>query len=223
MTTTRHLDLGCGKFPRNPYDCNELHGIDMRALDPGDTGFSYRRANVVVEAIPYPDDFFDSISAFDFIEHIPRVLAGGAEGTRLPFIELMNEIWRVLVDGGRFYAITPAWPHPEAFVDPTHVNFITEDTLTYFTGDSPLGGIYGFHGHFKLIRQDWVHPDEARNADADSMDNPIRPAKHYETGSKRLAQRFRRWSRRMRGKPEERDPPQRHWLRWELRAVKAPG
>lgn len=222
MTNDRHLDLGCGKYPRNPYDRAELHGIDMRPLDAGDSGFTYRRSNVVVEPIPYPDGHFDSISAFDFVEHVPRLLADSQGGTRLPFIELMNEIWRVLGDGGRFYAVTPAWPHPEAFVDPTHVNFITEGTLDYFTGASPLGRIYGFRGHFERVRQDWVHPDEARNADADSPDNPIRPPRRYDSGSKRLAQHLRHWSRRMRGKPEERDPPERHWLRWELRAVKTP-
>lgn len=219
MAGGRHLDLGCGKFPRNPYGCAELHGVDLRPLDPGDSGFSYRRADVVIEPIPYPDGHFDSVSAFDFIEHVPRLLADGAGGTRLPFVELMNEVWRVLADGGRFYAVTPAWPHPEAFVDPTHVNFITEGTLAYFTGAAPIGRIYGFHGRFELIRQDWVHPDEARNADPESADNPIRPARQY-TGGKRLAQRFRHWSRRLRGKPEERNPPQRHWLRWELRAAK---
>lgn len=223
MTNDRHLDLGCGKFPRNPYRRVELHGVDMRPLDLGDSGFTYRRANVVIGPIPYPDDFFNSISAFDFIEHVPRLLADGNGGTRLPFIELMDEIWRVLADGGLFYAVTPAWPHPEAFVDPTHVNFITEGTLAYFTGDAPLGRIYGFCGHFELVRQDWVHLDEARTFDAPRLDASV-PSKQYTQPGKRLAQRFRHWSRRMRGKPEERDPPpERHWLRWELRAVKASG
>ncbi len=221
MTSDRHLDLGCGMCPRNPYHRSELHGVDMRPLDLGDSGYTYRRANVVTEAIPYPDDHFDSISAFDFIEHVPRVLADGNGGTRLPFIELMNEIWRTLADGGRFYAVTPAWPHPEAFVDPTHVNLITEGTLGYFIGDAPLGRMYGFRGHFELIRQDWVNPEEARTVDAPRLDAPP-PPRQYQSPLKRFAQRVRHWSRRMRGKPEEDvvPPPERHWLRWELRAVK---
>ena len=215
----RHLDLGCGKFPRNPYRRSELHGIDIRALSPQDEGFEYRRANLALEPIPYPDGHFMSVSAYDFIEHVPRMLAGGDDGTRLPFIELMNEIWRVLAAGGRLYAVTPAWPHAEAFADPTHVNILTEGTVDYFVGAAPLGRIYGFHGRFELLRQDWVNADEARSPDVDGEENLLRP-KRYEAGPKRLAQRFRQWSRRMRGKPGERPPPQRHWLRWELRAIK---
>ena len=139
-----------------------------------------------------------------------------------PFIELMNEIWRVLAPDGRLYAVTPAWPHAEAFVDPTHVNVITEGTVDYFVGTAPLGRIYGFRGHFELLRQDWVNADEARSPDAGGEENLFR-ARQYETGHKRLAQRFRHWSRRMRGKPDERPPPRRHWLRWELRAIKPDG
>ena len=218
----RHLDLGCGKFPRNPYRRAALHGIDIRALSPQDEGFDYRRANLALEPIPYPDGHFLSVSAYDFIEHVPRMLAGGTEGTRLPFIELMNEIWRVLAANGRLYAVTPAWPHAEAFADPTHVNIITEETIGYFVGAAPLGRMYGFRGRFELLRQDWVNADEARSPDTDGEENLFRP-RQYDTVSKRLAQRFRHLSRRMRGKPAERPPPRRHWLRWELQALKPEG
>ena len=50
----------------------------------------------------------------------------------------------MLEPGGRFYAVTPAFPHPEAFADPTHVNIITETTHEYFCGERPLGHMYGF-------------------------------------------------------------------------------
>ena len=77
-----------------------------------------------MQPIPYPDCSFDSISAFDFIEHVPRILAINQESTKFPFVELMSEIWRVLKPNGMFYALTPAFPHGAAFHDPTHVNFI---------------------------------------------------------------------------------------------------
>ncbi len=217
MAGLRHLDLGCGKFPRNPYGRAELHGADLRALSAG-PGVEIRRANLVVEPIPYPDAHFASVSAFDFIEHIPRLFPDGQGGTRLPFVELMNEIWRVLEPGGLLYAVTPAWPHEQAFADPTHVNIITMQTLDYFTGDNPLGRMYGFNGRFERLRQDWVHAQEAANPDPQSMDNAIRP-KQYG-GMKLLAQRYRHWSRSMRGKDVE-PLMDRHWLRWELRALKA--
>ena len=94
--TTRHLDLGCGARPRNPYGRDELHGIDLAPRhEPG--AFEVRRANLALEPIPYPDDHFDSVSAYDFLEHVPRVLpTADGRDTRFPFVELMNEVWRVL-------------------------------------------------------------------------------------------------------------------------------
>ncbi len=217
MADDRHLDLGCGKFPRNPYDRKTLCGVDIRPLQI--EGVDYRPANLTLDPIPFDDDYFASVSAFDFIEHVPRIFpTADGRGTRAPFIDVMNEVWRVLAPGGRFYAITPAWPHPQAFADPTHVNIITEDTVNYFCGDNPLGRMYGFSGTFKLLRQDWVNPEQSRHADADNEANALR-VKRYASGGKQLAQRWRHWSRRMRGKPEETFVDQ-FWLRWELEAVK---
>ena len=104
----------------------------------------------------YPDNYFDSISAFDFIEHIPRIWIQSKNKTSFPFINLMNEVYRVLNKNGIFLAITPAYPSKQAFQDPTHVNFITERTAKYFTGEKPLGKIYGFQGNFLLQENKFV-------------------------------------------------------------------
>ena len=217
MTSTRHLDVGCGKFPRNPYDRPVLCGVDMRPLNI--EGVDYRPANLILEPIPFEDGYFASVSAFDFLEHVPRIFpSADGRSTRAPFIDLMNEVWRVLENGGRFYAITPAWPHAEALADPTHVNIITEGTLDYFCGENPLGRMYGFKGTFKRLRQDWVNPEQSRHADAGNAANTV-SVKHYDSAHKQLAQRWRHWSRRLRGKPEE-TVFHAHWLRWELEAVK---
>jgi SAM-dependent methyltransferase len=154
--STRHLDLGCGATPRNPYGHDETHAVDI-AVPARLEATLFRRANLALEPIPHADSGFDSVSAFDFLEHMPRLLATADGGsTRLPFIELMNEIWRVLKPQGRFFAITPCYPHPSAFQDPTHVNIITEKTHEYFVGANPMGRIYGFHGAFDLVRAHWA-------------------------------------------------------------------
>ncbi len=149
---TRHLDLGCGTRPRNPYGRDELHGVDIRAHhEPGRV--EVRQANLTLAPIPYADSHFDSVSAYDFLEHVPRVLpTPDFLGTRFPFIELMNEIWRVLVPGGVFYAVTPAFPHPAAFRDPTHVNILARDSHIYFTRPELLARMYGFRGDFSVRR-----------------------------------------------------------------------
>jgi len=208
-----HLDLGCGKFPRNPYGRGTLCGVDIRPLQASDT-FDYRIANLSLQAIPWPDDSFGSVSAFDFIEHVPRVLADGDAGTRFPFIDVMNEVWRVLAHGGLFYALTPAYPYAAAFADPTHVNIITTTTHEYFCGASPMGRMYGFRGRFEARRVHWTHPGDAYSTIAGSPEN-----RKPRTGLKRVAGALRNAARRLRGQdPDELDG--RVYVLWELRAVK---
>ena len=156
--TTRHLDLGCGPVPRNPYGRDELYGVDLSGSSDG-TGF-IRRANLATQPIPFDDDHFESVSAYDFFEHVPRVLGtADGQGTRFPFIELMNETWRVLKPGGLLYAITPVYPGKGAFLDPTHVNIMTEGTHTYFTRPQRTAAMYGFRGDFTVRRVQWARPD----------------------------------------------------------------
>ena len=153
----KHLDLGCGNIPKNPYKQNSVYGIDIRE----GLGVNIKSANLAIQSIPYPDNHFESISAYDFLEHVPRVVVDVSSAkTIFPFVELMNEIWRVLQPSGKFYAVTPAYPSHKAFVDPTHVNFISKKTHEYFTGTDPLARMYGFTGNFDVIRIQRIRPRE---------------------------------------------------------------
>jgi SAM-dependent methyltransferase len=148
--TTRHLDLGCGGIPRNPYQATQIFGVDIAPRSDLDNA-EIRGADLFREPIPFQSNFFDSVSAYDFLEHIPRVVVTDTR-TRFPFIEVMNEIWRVLKPNGTFYASTPAYPHSAAFQDPTHVNILTRQTHDYFTRPWLTGRMYGFHGDFECVR-----------------------------------------------------------------------
>lgn len=157
-SSSRHLDIGCGSTPRNPYHRKELHGVDISPINTC-KNFEIRVANLSTQPIPYSDNYFDSLSAYDFLEHVPRILpTQDGLSTRFPFIELMNEIWRVLVPGGLFYACTPVYPHIAAFVDPTHVNILTRGSHHYFTQPQLLARMYGFRGNFKVKRVLCVKP-----------------------------------------------------------------
>lgn len=147
---TRALDLGCGHTPRNPLAGDEIFGIDIAA---GPDHAHIRVADLSINPIPFDDNDFDYVTAYDFIEHIPRIIYIYNK-CRFAFVELMNEIYRVLRPGGIFLALTPAFPHPEAFQDPTHVNIITEKTFpNYFCNPYQWASMYGFSGQFVLIHQ----------------------------------------------------------------------
>jgi SAM-dependent methyltransferase len=195
---SRHLDLGCGGNPRNPYKQKEVFGVDISAQS-SITEVKIRSANLSVEPIPFPDSYFSSVSAYDFLEHVPRILGThDGRGTRFPFVELMNEIWRVLIPGGLFYAQTPAYPSSDAFQDPTHVNIITDASHIYFTRPTFSGRMYGFIGDFEIVRV---------------MRIPIGSGFDYEPLNPDLRRRFKIWMSGRKGGLTH--------LIWEFRAIKS--
>lgn len=149
------LDLGSGKTPRNPFKASELYGIDV------DYGIDELKKIVAcdlgIEPIPFPDEFFDFVTAFDLLEHIPRLVYVGTD-RRYPFIFLMSECFRVLKKGGLFLSDTPCFPRASTYIDPTHVNVITIDTFPfYFSRPKNWASRYGFSGDFELRYQAWVN------------------------------------------------------------------
>jgi SAM-dependent methyltransferase len=148
---TISLDLGSGDTPKNPFDADEVWGVDI--VDTGNP--MVKVCDLILDPLPFEDNSLDFVVCTDFLEHIPRIVYVGTE-RRTPFIDVMSETWRVLKPNGTFLAKTPALPRLEAFQDPTHVNFITENTQDYFAGG--LVGLtqqYGFKGQFRLIDQYW--------------------------------------------------------------------
>lgn len=147
---TKSLDLGCGDKPKNLFNATEVFGVDIRDIDNA----RIKKADLATEAIPFESDYFDFVTAHDFIEHIPRLIY--APHRRNSFVELMNEVYRVLKPEGIFASITPAYPHAPAFRDPTHVNIITEETFQLYFDDKHIWAqMYGFRGAFTILQQTW--------------------------------------------------------------------
>jgi SAM-dependent methyltransferase len=72
--------------------------------------------DLTVEPIPFEDNAFDFIAAFCIIVHIPKVIY--LPRRHLPFVELMNEIWRTLKPNGYFFSNTLVYPYFAIFRDP---------------------------------------------------------------------------------------------------------
>jgi len=136
-----HLDFGCGTQPRNPFRAKSLVTVDIfRATEEIPTHLI--RAG---EAFPFNDSTFTSLSAYDVVEHLSRDSERGND-----FVFYMREIFRVLKPGGVAVIVFPAFPHRDAFSDPTHINFITSNTVDYFVGNK-FGPFYaGIDTNFQL-------------------------------------------------------------------------
>ena len=148
------VDFGCGSRPRNPLKANKVVGLDVFEEPPFRVHGELSYMQVSADGkLPFENSSIDALTAFDVLEHIPR--QSGYSHTN-PFIEIMNEIHRVLRPGGLFLAVTPSFPSGAAFQDPTHVNIISKETHKYFSDDvwgRSLG--YGFRGEFISVSIGW--------------------------------------------------------------------
>ena len=145
---TISVDLGGGSTPRNPFNAQRLINVDSSVEGP-----DVIKCLVGFEELPLEDSSVEFVTAYDFLEHLPRVIYKGDKLIN-PFINAMNDVWRILKPGGVFFASTPAYPHPHTFQDPTHVNIITDGTYKYFTKEHlNFGRSYGFIGNFIMNKQ----------------------------------------------------------------------
>ena len=148
------VDLGCGSNPRNPFQSKRVIGVDIIEVAPfrPRSGLEYMRIEPNGR-LPFDDNSIDGLTAYDVFEHIPR--QGGISNSNC-FIELMNEIYRVLRPGGIFLTVTTCYPSSSVFPGPTHVNYITPLTHLYFADEAwglSLG--YGFNGRFVTLKACW--------------------------------------------------------------------
>lgn len=148
-----HVDLGGGLEPKNPFKASEVFCVDLESQH---NGSDFKSLSFdVSRAFPLETDSVSSFSAYDLVEHIPR-WERRDEKIVFPFVNFMNEIFRCLEPGGIFLAVTPAYPEKEVFQDPTHVNYITIDTVKYFENFSTKGQGYGIDANFRIIINNWL-------------------------------------------------------------------
>ena len=116
------LDIGCGSSKQKGFvgmDIRKVNGVD---IVHDCTKFPY----------PIPDNSCLQILMSHMWEHIePRHR-----------INLMNELWRIMKDGGQLLLGAPYYLSFGAYQDPTHYPCPNEATFTYFDPGYPLYRIY---------------------------------------------------------------------------------
>ena len=94
---------------------------------------------------PWKDGSVDYVRASHIIEHLPDK------------IFTMNELWRVLKDGGRCHISVPTTDGPGAWQDPTHVTFWNRRSFLYFEDGAPYhvayAKSYGIVCRFGVFRE----------------------------------------------------------------------
>jgi SAM-dependent methyltransferase len=108
------LDIGCGASKQPGFvgiDMMDLPGVDI-IHDLEETPW------------PLPDGCVLTAVASHVLEHI-----NPHKGV---FINVMDEVWRVLKPGGQFAFVVPYAGSHGYYQDPTHCNPINETTMGYF-------------------------------------------------------------------------------------------
>lgn len=123
------LDVGCGtsKFKgATGIDVAELPGVDI-VWD--------------LNQFPWPveEESQDVVIMQDILEHLDDT------------IQVMEEVHRVLKEGGRLYLRFVLWSHDYAFSDPTHKKYFSDRIVSFFTSGRGRG--YYSTARFKLIRK----------------------------------------------------------------------
>lgn len=111
------LDLGCGKNKREGFvgvDCRKFDGVDqvvnLIAVETYANSHDINKPHTRFKSWPWADATVEEAHSSHFVEHL-----NAAE--RIHFV---NELYRVLIEGGKCTLIVPHWASCRAYGDLTH-------------------------------------------------------------------------------------------------------
>lgn len=117
----KNLHLGCGNKPMKDFInvdyYNKTYADDIVDLNKG---------------LPYESNSIDLIYSDNVFEHIVNLL------------NLIKECHRVLKKGGVLIVKVPYFKSKHAFVDPTHINFFTIQSMDYYVKGKYFNEEYKF-------------------------------------------------------------------------------
>jgi len=127
-----NLELGCGNRKRQ----ENAVGIDMLEYESVDI-----QGDVYEVLKKIPDNRVSTVYSYHFFEHVEDVG------------KLVQEVARVLVDGGLFLVVVPHFSNPYFYSDYTHMNHFGLYSFSYFSRDDIFSRTVPHYQktiHFKL-------------------------------------------------------------------------
>jgi len=118
------LDIGCGERKQSG-----TIGVDRRLVSGVNVGCDFERG------LPFREGSIEGAYLIHSIEHMQHLIA------------FMEDLYRVCAPGARVFIKTPYYTSRKAFVDPTHVRFMTEESFEYFKRPN----YYGLRTNFKTV------------------------------------------------------------------------
>lgn len=123
------LLLGCGSrkdkqlWAGDNKEWRDLTTLDYNADHHPDVVWDLRSPT----PLPFDDNRFDEIHAYETIEHI------GYQGDAITFFRQFADYWRILKPDGLFFGTCPNWRSMWAWGDPSHTRIITDGTLVFLS------------------------------------------------------------------------------------------
>jgi SAM-dependent methyltransferase len=163
----KELLIGCGKDRKKIIriaESPETFGEGLVTLDINPD----RNPDVVWDLenlpLPFEDDTFDEIHAYQVLEHI------GRQGDYKQFFAMFTEFWRIMKKGGAFCCSFPMWNNIWAFGDPSHTRVLCPQQFQFlsqkFMADEVERGSmasdfrYIYKADFNLV---WINEDSMSN------------------------------------------------------------